>query len=133
MEDHIRDVVVPVYQQRAASLRKAVETYLCPLGVVVDEGVSSSGHDGTGNELRGGFFLYLIFPEGVLADNVAAHALERYNVKFLAATSMTVRGSGTSTDLLRRGARLCWAWEEESLQVEGVKRIASALANLTAK
>lgn len=130
MESHIEEVLVPVYKQRAASLRRAVEEHLCPLGVQIDPDVISDEPSDTVTELTGGFFMYLLFPDGVLADEVAAISLERYNVKFLAAGAMSVRGSNTSTDRLRRGTRLCWAWEEEESQIEGVRRIALALSEV---
>lgn len=130
MERHIEEVLVPVYKRRAASLRNAVEEYLCPLGVQIDPNVMSYELGDTVIELMGGFFMYLLFPDGVLADEVAAISLKKYNVKFLAAGAMSVRGSNTSSDRLRRGARLCWAWEEEENQIEGVKRIALTLSEV---
>ncbi|KAL4793193.1 pyridoxal phosphate-dependent transferase [Aspergillus venezuelensis] len=86
---------------------------------------SSSTVNALKQETIGGFFLYIVFPEGIDADDVAKVALEEYNLRFLSAGAMAVRGSpkNHSEALLKRGARLCWAWEEERDIVEGAKRV----------
>jgi DNA-binding transcriptional MocR family regulator len=130
MEDHIRQVLVPTYKARCAIVQRAIEKYLGPLGVNIDIGRPYSLPVGNDTEqVMGGFFIYITFPEGIAADDVAAVALKEYNLRFLASGDMRVRGSkGRSNEaLLSRGARLCWAWEEESMIIEGVKRIASVL------
>jgi DNA-binding transcriptional MocR family regulator len=139
LEAHIQDVLIPLYRTRSARLRQVVEEYLGPLGVQIDTGRpyhitrsgcgDSNGDSGHGKEeeIVGGFFLYIMFPPGVLADEVAAVALKEYKVRFLAAGAMAVRGSKASIGQSSRGARLCWAWEEEERQVEGVRRIAQVL------
>lgn len=128
MEEHIREVLVPTYKARCAIIQQAIKNYLGPLGVKIDIGRAYNLPNDT-EQVMGGFFIYITFPEGVAADNIAAVALKDYNVRFLASGAMRVRGSKKSRNevLLSRGARLCWAWEEEDMLVEGVKRIASVL------
>lgn len=130
MEEHIREVLIPTYKARCAILQRAIEEYLGPLGVKIDIGRPYNVQTGIeAEQVKGGFFIYITFPEDIAADDVAAVALKDYNLRFLASGAMQVRGSkGRSNEaLLRRGARLCWAWEEESMIIEGVKRIASVL------
>lgn len=130
MEQHIREVLVPTYKARCAIVQRAVEEYLGPLGVKIDIGRPYKLPVGNDTEqVMGGFFIYITFPEGMAADDVAAVALKEYNLRFLASGAMRVRGSkGSSNEaLLSRGARLCWAWEEEDMLIEGVKRIANVL------
>lgn len=130
MEDHIRQVLVPTYKARCAIVQSATEEYLGPLGVKIDIGRPYNLPAGNNTEqVMGGFFIYITFPEGIAADDVAAVALKDYNLRFLASGAMRVRGSkGRSNEaLLSRGARICWAWEEEDMLIEGVKRIANVL------
>lgn len=130
MEDHIREVLIPTYKARCAILQRAIKEYLEPLGVKIDIGRPYKLPVSNDTEhVMGGFFIYVTFPEGIAADDVAAVALKEYNLRFLASGAMRVRGSkGRSNEaLLSRGARLCWAWEEEDMLIEGVKRIASVL------
>lgn len=130
MEQHIREVLVPAYKARCAIMQRAVEEYLGPLGVKIDIGRPYKllvGNDTA--QVMGGFFIYITFPESIGADDVAAVALKEYNLRFLASGAMRVRGSkGSSNEApLSRGARLCWAWEEDDMLIEGVKRIANVL------
>ncbi|KAK6385480.1 Valine--pyruvate aminotransferase [Exophiala oligosperma] len=141
LEGHIRNVLIPLYQHRSAILRQAIHEYLEPLGVKIDTGASYKvdGPDRTGEEKEeeevfGGFFLYILFPEGIRSDQVARIALDEYNLRILSSGMMAVRGSKTSCcgrewerERLSRGTRLCWAWHEEEQLVEGVQRIARVL------
>ncbi|EEA21315.1 conserved hypothetical protein [Talaromyces marneffei ATCC 18224] len=129
MEDHIRQVLVPTYKARCAIVQQAIEEYLGPLGGNIDIGRPYNLPAGNETEQVMGGFINITFPEGIAADDVAAVSLKDYNLRFLASGAMRVRGSsGMSNEaLLSRGARLCWAWEEEYMLIEGVKRIASVL------
>lgn len=128
MEEHIREVLVPTYKARCTIVQQAIEKYLRPLGVNIDIG-RAYNLPNDAKQVMGGFFIYITFPEGVAADDVATVALKDYNIRILASGAMKVRGSKDSSNeaLLSRGARLCWAWEEEDMLIEGVKRIASVL------
>lgn len=113
-------------------MRQAIKELLFPLGVRIEIGTPyfpANGGVQKPEEIAGGFFLYITFPEGISADEVAKIALEDYNIQFLPAAAMAVRGSpkNHSELLLNRGARLCWAWEEEEDIVDGVQRIAQVL------
>lgn len=128
LEAHLQSVLIPTYQARSIALRQATEEYLGPLGVRIHTGRPYRLNTGSGDEeIVGGFFLYILFPEGISADEVAASTLAECNVRFLPAEMMAVRGSKASCDLLSRGARLCWAWEEEEQLIEGVRRISQVL------
>lgn len=130
LEAHLHQVLIPTYKIRSETLRRVVGEQLGPLGVQIDTGCPYHLNVGGGSdreEVIGGFFLYIVFPEGIVADEVAAVALKEYNLRFLAAGMMAVRGSKSSSGMLSRGARLCWAWEEEEQLVEGVGRLATVL------
>ncbi|KAL4955573.1 aminotransferase [Aspergillus filifer] len=134
LTSHINNVLIPTYRARCFAMRRAIDEALVPLGVQIDTGLpyhSSVSDEETNNlaETIGGFFLYIVFPEGIDAEQVGKYALEEYNLKFLASGAMAVRGSPKNHRemLLKRGARLCWAWEEEEDIVEGVRRIARVL------
>ncbi|KAJ5182040.1 hypothetical protein N7449_012187 [Penicillium cf. viridicatum] len=133
LEHHLATNVIPVYQLRYSAIKSAISNELVPLGVKIDTGAPWV-IPGNGNQraerVIGGFFLCIIFPEGVPADDVAVIASRDYNLRILPASMMAVRGSPKSENeegVLTRGARLCWAWEEEEMLVEGVRRIALIL------
>ena len=97
MEDHIRKVLVPTYKARQTTMQQAIEEYLIPLGVKVDTGRYYTLWIGNETkQIMGGFFVYIAFPEGVTADDVAAVALKDYNLRFLASGAMRVRGINDS-------------------------------------
>ncbi|EXJ94830.1 hypothetical protein A1O1_03228 [Capronia coronata CBS 617.96] len=128
LEAHLQNVLIPTYQTRSATLRRVTEEYLGPLGVDIDTGRPFQLEDGRQDEeVLGGFFLYIMFPPGISADEVAAVALKDYNVRLLSAGMMAVKGSKSSDPRLSRGARFCWAWEEEEQLIEGVRRVAQVL------
>ncbi|KAL4960185.1 aminotransferase [Aspergillus stella-maris] len=134
LTSHINDVLIPTYRSRCFAMREVIRESLVPLGVQIDTGLpylslSSSREINKPAETIGGFFLYIVFPEGIEADQVAKVALEEYNLRFLSAGAMAVRGSPNnySEALLKRGGRLCWAWEEEEDIVEGIRRIGRVL------
>lgn len=133
MEDHLRKVLVPTYKARCASLNQAIRDHLEPLGVRIDIGrpyiLANTTERENKERVMGGFFIYITLPEGITADNVADVALKEYNLRVLASGAMRVRGSKECTNktLLTRGIRLCWAWEEPEMLVEGVKRLANVL------
>ncbi|KAJ5119947.1 hypothetical protein N7448_010616 [Penicillium atrosanguineum] len=136
LEYHIQNILAPTYRDRSVALQNAIEELLVPLGVEIDIGrpfkySSCQAESKSPEKLSGGFFLYITFPEGVSADIVAAVALKEYNLRFLSAGAMWVRGSMLKYDkkLLERGARLCWAWEEAEVLVEGVGRIRDVLVD----
>ena len=134
LASHLQRVLIPTYQARSRALQRAIQEKLVPLGVTIDTGkpyVSGDDAEQVMEQVIGGFFIYIVFPEGVTADEVAEIALKDHNVKFLASRAMMVRGSerNDKTGLLMRGARLCWAWEEEQMLMEGVDRIATVLKN----
>lgn len=111
------------------------------MGVKIDTGApykvdrpDRTGEEEEEEEVFGGFFLYILFPEGIRSDEVARIALDEYNLRILSSGMMAVRGSKTSCwsrewerERLSRGTRLCWAWHEEGQLVEGVQRIARVL------
>jgi DNA-binding transcriptional MocR family regulator len=120
LQTHLENVLIPTYRTRAKIMRQAVEEILTPLGVQLGQGAAEDG-------ILGGFFLYLTLPPHVVADEVAAVALKEYNLRLLTGGMMAVRGSTPSSPLLARGVRLCWAWEEADLIVEGMSRLAAVL------
>lgn len=108
-------------------MTKAIREHLYPLGVriVGDEGE-------TVGKIAGGFFLYLSFNDcSASGPAIAKTALEKYNVKIAPGGIFSVPDDPESKirgeDTYLHGARLCWAWNEEVVLVDGIKRLANAI------
>lgn len=143
LQKHIQTVLVPTYRRRYHALMNAITEYLVPLGVVIDVGktyeatLASSGSSTNYPESAGGFFTYLMLPLDLPpAGKLAAVALERHKCKFAFGDMFRIDGDPGSARRAKekggfeRGIRLCWAWHEEELLVEGVRRMADAIRDV---
>lgn len=128
LQRHKNEVLIPTYKTRYRSLVSAIRKCLYPLGVRI----VADGSQGP----VGGFFLYILFPDdGPSMEDIVKVALELFNLRIALGEIFTVIDD-TSESKLRpktyvRGARLCWAWEEEDALVEGVERLAAVLTLLS--
>lgn len=130
LQRQLKDVLIPTYKARYYSMVAAVRHYLYPLGARIVTDLSSV----TNSEPAGGFFLYILFPEGDLLPSIETiHrlALETFNLRIAPGGLFTVSDDTSDHESRLRtyvsGARLCWAWHEESELVEGIERLAEAL------
>ena len=136
-EAHIRDTLIPTYRARYYAMFEAIEESLLPLGFTVTTGTpyetsSTVQSNGRGPEIAaGGYFTYLTVPSGLSLSvpELAALAVDKYNVKFAYGEMMAVEGDPTSTERAQdgygKGIRLCWAWHTSEDIIEGVERIAT--------
>ena len=120
VQSHIADTLQPAYARRHRILSSAVREYLLPLSVTFDEADKAG--------VAGGYFLWLRLPPGMKASELARKAKEEENVLISEGSIFGVEGDETlnkgSERDLEGFIRICFAWEEESLLEEGVKRLA---------
>ncbi|KAM0817504.1 putative Aminotransferase class I/classII domain-containing protein [Seiridium cardinale] len=129
---HIADVLIPTYSRRYNTMVSAIRRLLLPLGVKIMADPQDPTR--TSEDLAGGFFLYIIFPQdGLLppAEEIAKFALDEYSLrvapgKMFMATDEDL-GRQRSSGRYLSGARLCWAWHEEDALEEGVQRLGEVL------
>ncbi|VUC38185.1 unnamed protein product [Clonostachys rosea] len=127
LSSHIQKTLIPTYRARWLSMTKAIREHLYPLGVriVGDEGEKAG-------KIAGGFFLYLSFNAcAASGPTIASIALDEYNLKIAPGGIFSVPDDPESKvrgeDTYLHGARLCWAWNEEVVLVDGIKRLAKAI------
>ncbi|KFH44533.1 hypothetical protein ACRE_046800 [Hapsidospora chrysogenum ATCC 11550] len=139
LEAHIRDTLIPTYRSRYNTLFKAIDEHLVPLGFQVSIGNpyeyhpagATNGHSQSAAAVAGGYFTYLTIPSDVAlgAEDLAAKALDKYNLRFAHGAMMTVEGDAGSVERAGkgygRGIRLCWAWHTDEEIVEGIRRLAA--------
>ena len=116
VEEHITEVLIPAYARRWRMMMDAIERDLVPLGVSVSK-VSLEGED-----VFGGYFIWFELPEGVSAKTVATRAKERENLIVAQGDMFEVYGDEEAMRF-ERWVRVCFAWEEEELLVEGIERL----------
>lgn len=117
----------------------AIKSHLQPLGVRITTGAPYVVPERDNVVVpAGGFFTYISFPEKLpSADIIAKRALDEYALRFAYGEMFVVKGDETSIERSRKGfgngARLCWAWHEESEIQEGIERLARLLKTMLAE
>ena len=112
LQRHIIDTLAPGYARRYEQIMSAVEKYLLPLGITLPQ---------TNRDIIGGFFIWVSLPEPLDADEIASRCREE-NVIVAQGSLFAVYGNTDVVDLTK-GIRLCFAWEDEELLVDGVRKI----------
>ncbi|KAF2496373.1 aminotransferase [Lophium mytilinum] len=140
LQTHIKNELIPTYRKRYYVLMSAIRKDLVPLGIEIEVGApyqTSDSSQTTYTETVGGFFTYLRLPPGMpFAREVAAHAMEKYNLKVAFGHMFKVWGDNESTTKAEspRGfghcVRLCWAWHTEEELIQGVRRLASVILEM---
>jgi DNA-binding transcriptional MocR family regulator len=155
LQRHVTSVLRPSYARRWRAMRDAVREHLAPLGASlpfphVDVRALHVGGGGGGpgapaaalSELpaavAGGYFLYVRLPRDISANALAARAEERAGVIVQTEGMCLVpKVAGTSGEVrVARGGegdqhiRLCFAWEDEEVLVEGVRRLSGVLKDM---
>lgn len=149
LERHIQRKLIPCYAARYHVMVGAIQEFLEPLGVRITTGKpyttspslvnGSSKHDEAKTseveiQTAGGFFLLITLPKGFIpTDALAKTALADHELKFAYGKMFEVKGDVTSSQRSKMGygdtIRLCWAYHEEALIVEGIKRLRDVLLN----
>jgi len=139
LDNHINRTLIPTYRKRYYRMKRAIEEHLFPLGITLDMGTPYQ--NGTGPDspvLAGGFFLYLHFPNHLPpVTEIASFAESGFNLKFAPGAIFTVMGDSGSQERAKtsfgEGARLCWAWNEEDILVEGIQRLALVVKTVSSR
>ena len=123
LPQYIRTVLQPAYARRYRALMSAVEEYLVPLGVVVPAPDKSG--------IGGGYFVWLKLPSGIDAELVARKASDEEALILPPGSTFQVHGdTRNNQNVFRNDFRLCFAWAEEKLLAEGIKRLASVIRRI---
>lgn len=99
----------------------AVERYLLPLGVVLEGKMEES--------MQGGYFVYFLLPHCILAKQFVTRAWQDEAVLVADGSIFEVHGDEDAVPA-RHGVRICFAWEQENLLAEGLRRLGKVLANM---
>lgn len=114
----IDGVCRPGLQRRHALLMREVHQQLDRFGIEVTDG--NVGADG--RITYGGYFVWITFPKGPPAQDIANRALEQENLIVPPGSMFEVKGdSGASR--FDNSIRLCFSWEDEEDLVRGVARL----------
>ncbi|KAI1407667.1 PLP-dependent transferase [Hypoxylon sp. FL1857] len=140
LEQHVQNVLIPTYRKRYKTLVNAIKTHLYPLEIKISTGLpyETYAKDDKGNRVRtflaGGFFLYVNYPNEETfptAAEIIHVGGDEYALKIAPGEIFVVKGDPESlkrADLTwNRGTRLCWAWNEEEILVEGIQRFAETI------
>jgi DNA-binding transcriptional MocR family regulator len=122
LQDHINRVLIPAYRERHSLMLTAIKQNLIGYGARLDGSGACVENKGVIMRRGGGFFLYLHLPPTICAQDFALRALQEWNVLVASGDSFEVWGDEGSVPCLH-GVRICFAWEEPELLVEGVRRL----------
>lgn len=117
---HIDGACRPSLRRRHALMMRAVHERLDRFGVEVRDG-NPGGEDGAA-ETYGGYFMWLTFPDGPAAADIAERALHEENLIVSPGHMFEVKGDEKSVGF-KTSIRLCFSWEDEEDIVEGVARL----------
>jgi DNA-binding transcriptional MocR family regulator len=120
LEENISNVLIPSYARRWKKMMDAIEIHLVPLGVRVSK-VSLEGKD-----VFGGYFIWFELPESLSAGRVAARAMETESLIVAQGDMFEVYGDEEAARF-DRWMRVCFAWENEELLVEGIDRLGKVI------
>lgn len=122
LQTHIFDVLQPAYARRYATLVRAVEKHLVPLGARMPQ---------PGREVVGGYFVWVLLPGEVGATAYAKRCVDEVDVPILAGPRFEIPGDASLT--FEHHVRLCFSWIDEELMEEAVRRIAGVLRGMLAE
>jgi len=123
LPQYIRTVLQPAYARRYRALMSAVKENLVPLGVVVPAPDISG--------IGGGYFVWLQLPGDIDAELVARKASDEEALVLPPGSTFQVHGDTMDIqNVFRHDFRLCFAWAEEKLLAEGVKRLARVIRRI---
>lgn len=108
----------PALQRRHALLMREVHKHLDRFGIEVSDGnVGTDGH-----VTYGGYFVWITFPKGPTAQEIADRALEQENLVVPPGSMFEVKGDDGASKF-DNSIRLCFSWEDEEDIVQGVARL----------
>ena len=129
LQAHVTRVLIPAYKERCNLMITAIKQHMIAYGARL--GSFRKSFDGEEGTVRpeGGFFLYLLLPSAILAEDFACRAQQDQNVLVASGESFEVHGDEESVPC-RNGLRISFAWEDPELLVEGVRRLGTLLRDM---
>lgn len=126
---HIDGACRPALQRRHALMMRAVHEKLDRFGIeVLDANIGAEGRE----ETYGGYFVWITFPKGPAAVDIAKRAMDDENLIVSPGHLFEVKGDEESVGF-KNSIRLCFSWEEEDDIIEGVARLGRAVGSLWAE
>lgn len=123
---HVDGACRPALQRRHALMMRAVHERLDRFGIeVLDANVGA----GDGEETYGGYFVWITFPQGPAAADIAKRAMDDENLVVSPGQMFEVKGDEESVGF-KNSIRLSFSWEEEEDIVEGVARLGRVVGSL---
>ena len=119
MQRHIMEVLIPAYEKRYGIMVRAIREHLIPLGVRLGE-VTANGED-----IFGGYFLWLELPSNVTAQEVADRAKAEEDL--IVGPGYIFEVENDPSIKFPNSLRLCFAWEEEDSLEDGIVRLAKVV------
>lgn len=124
LQDHIEHKLKPAYARRYQHLMTAIENSLLPLGVTMPQ---------PDKEVAGGYFVWLELPTPLVAEEIARLALHEEGLIISEGPKYQVQGDQEASSRFDRNVRLCFAYANEDLLEEGVKRLANVVSRELSK
>lgn len=115
----------PALQRRHALLMREVHKQLDRFGIEVSDG--NLGADG--HVTYGGYFVWITFPKGPTAQDIARRASEQENLIVPPGSMFEVKGD-EGASRFDNSIRLCFSWEDEEDLVGGVTRLGRVVETL---
>ncbi|EOO03820.1 putative aminotransferase protein [Phaeoacremonium minimum UCRPA7] len=120
---HLEESCRPALQHRHRLMMDAIHEHLGPFGIeVMDSNVKDV-------QVYGGYFVWITFPDGPTAQDIAERASEDENLIVPPGEMFEVKGD-EETVKFENSIRLCYSWEEEDDMVEGVRRLGRVIKAL---
>jgi DNA-binding transcriptional MocR family regulator len=121
LQTHILRTLQPAYATNYRALHSAITTHLLPLGFTLPQST---------RKVVGGFFVWLSLPESLTAAEFARVCKEEEGV--IVAPGGMFEIPGDEGVRFEGNVRLCFAWEDATRLVEGVRRMKKAAERLMA-
>jgi DNA-binding transcriptional MocR family regulator len=118
LQNHIEHTLKPAYTRRYHKMMDAINTHLLPLGVTIPQ---------PGKDVAGGYFCWLTVPEPLVAEEIAKVALHEEGLIISEGPKYQVQGDEKATSRFERNIRLCFAYADENVLEEGVRRLAKVV------
>ena len=118
LQNHLEHTLKPAYTRRYHKMMDAINTHLLPLGVTIPQ---------PGKDVAGGYFCWLTVPEPLVAEEIAKVALHEEGLIISEGPKYQVQGDEKATSRYERNIRLCFAYADENVLEEGVRRLAKVV------
>jgi DNA-binding transcriptional MocR family regulator len=118
LQDHLEHTLKPAYSRRYNNMMAAITAHLLPLGVTIPQ---------PAKKVAGGYFCWLTLPEPLVAEEITKLALHEEGLIVSEGPKYQVQGDEKTTSQFERNIRLCWAYADEDVLEEGIRRLAKVV------